>query len=68
MTTPQRTLINASVAGDRLGVSTHRVYELVRSGELPSVRLGRTIRIDPAALETFIAEGGTGYAPDTATT
>jgi excisionase family DNA binding protein len=65
--TPRSTLVTARVVADRLGVSTHRVYELVRTGQLPSVRLGRSVRIDPVALEGFIAGGGTTYDADTAT-
>jgi excisionase family DNA binding protein len=46
---------------ERLDVRTGRAYELAREGRLPGVvRLGRQIRVDPAALDAFIAEGGTG--------
>ena len=43
-----------------LDVSEGRAYELVRNGTIPSVRLGRQVRVDPAALETWIAAGGKG--------
>jgi len=42
----------------RLGVSYARAAELVRQDLLPVVRLGRQIRVNPAALEAFISAGG----------
>ena len=41
-----------------LQVSTARVYELVRHKIIPSVRLGRQLRIDDTALRKWIASGG----------
>lgn len=35
-------------------------YELLRSGEIPSLRIGRVIRVTPAALEQWIAERSRG--------
>jgi excisionase family DNA binding protein len=53
------TLMDARQVSKRLGVRLHRVYELIREGRLPCVRLGRQVRFDPNALEDFIASGGT---------
>jgi excisionase family DNA binding protein len=39
--------------------SAHRVYDLARRGMIPSVRIGRLLRFDPEALQTWIAQGGT---------
>ena len=39
----------------RIGI--RQAYELVRSGELPSVRLGRSIRIPKRALVRFVQAG-----------
>lgn len=41
-----------------LDVSESRVYELIRQDILPSVRLGRQIRVDKEALDEFIKAGG----------
>lgn len=38
-----------------LGVSRSRAYELIASGVLPSVRIGRSIRVPLAALRAWIA-------------
>ena len=42
----------------RLAVSVPRAYELARLGLLPSTRVGRQVRVDPQALERWIAAGG----------
>lgn len=44
-----------------LDISEQRVYELIRAGMLPSVRLGRQVRVDREALEEFIKSGGQAY-------
>lgn len=60
-------LVTARTVAERLGISQHRVYELARTGDLPHVRLGRSMRFDPAAIESFIKGGGTGYDADVST-
>lgn len=39
-----------------------RTYELVRSGELPVIRLGRIVRIPRDALERWVADHQSGQA------
>jgi excisionase family DNA binding protein len=39
-----------------LGVTDRTVWELVRKGELRNVRVGRSVRIDPADLKQFIED------------
>lgn len=48
-----RLLVRPSEAAELIGVSRSKVYELIASGVLPSVRLdgGRLIRVPMAALE-----------------
>lgn len=41
-----------------LDVSEARVYDLIRLGLLPAVRLGRQVRVSEEALDKFIAQGG----------
>lgn len=50
-----RLLTAAEVAG-RLRVSTMTVYRLIRSGELPAVRVGRNYRVQAEDLETYLDE------------
>ena len=37
-----------------LGITERSVWALVQRGEIPAVRFGRTVRIDPADLRAFI--------------
>ena len=43
-------------AGQLLGIGRSKAYELVRSGTIPSLRLGRRIVIPKLALNQFLAE------------
>jgi excisionase family DNA binding protein len=51
-------LIDAQPVKDALGVSEKRVYELVRTGLLPAVKLGRQLRFRPSQVQAFIEAGG----------
>ena len=55
-------LLKAADVAQILNISMGLAYRLMQSGELPSVRLGRSVRVRPADLEKFIANktrGGT---------
>ena len=41
---------------DLLGIGRSKAYELVRSGTIPSLRLGRRIVVPKLALSRFLAE------------
>jgi len=47
-------LLTYKQAGALLGVTERTVWTLVDDGELPSVRFGRSVRIDPADLRAYI--------------
>lgn len=47
---------SAREAAQALGLGRSTTYELLRSGELPSIRVGRRVLIPLAALEGFIAK------------
>lgn len=49
-------LLTAEQAADALSVSRGRVYELIASGQLKSVKLGKSRRISRRALEELIAD------------
>jgi excisionase family DNA binding protein len=49
-------LINLKKAAEMLSMSTCSIYRKVEQGALPHVRLGRTIRFRPSALEKFVAD------------
>ena len=49
-------LLTYEEAGKMLGVSGRTMWTLVDRGELPAVRFGRSVRIDPADLRAFIEQ------------
>lgn len=54
-------LLRASDVASRLGASEQRVHELARLGLLPCVRMGRSVRFDPAVVELWIQTGGKAF-------
>ena len=42
-----------------LRVSTMTVYRWVQAGDLVSVRVGKSLRVESSALDTFLAERST---------
>jgi excisionase family DNA binding protein len=51
----ERLLISPADASRALSISRTRVYELMASGQLRSVKIGRSRRIPVEALASFIA-------------
>jgi excisionase family DNA binding protein len=49
-------LVRPEDAADALGVGRTKVYELMRSGELRSVKIGGLRRIPATALAEFVAQ------------
>lgn len=55
-------LVTAEEVAIRLGVTRQRVYDMVRQGLVPSVRLGRSLRFSTSAIGDWIDRGGQGWA------
>ena len=55
-------LLTVPEVADYLQVSKARVYELMREGTIPVVRLGRQLRVNPALLQKLIDAGGVALA------
>lgn len=51
-------LLTVPEVAERLRVPKARVYELARSRDLPSVRLGKCVRVRPEDLRVWIAKHG----------
>lgn len=51
-------LLTAQEVADQTGLSSQRVYELVRAGRLPAVHIGRQVRISASALAMWVEQGG----------
>jgi len=39
---------------DRLAITPLTVYRLVRQGKIPALKIGKSIRFDPAAVDAFL--------------
>jgi excisionase family DNA binding protein len=59
----QMLVLTVKKAAELLGIGVNSAYEAVARGELPHIRIGRSIRIPRAALERFLA-GKEIEAPD----
>lgn len=47
-------LLRAEEVGHLLGIGRSKVYELIAVGELPIVRVGRSLRVNRLALERWV--------------
>jgi excisionase family DNA binding protein len=59
----EKLLLTPKEAGAALGVGRSRVYDLMRTRQLPSVRIGKSRRVPAAAVQAFVdqlMEGGSG--------
>lgn len=63
--TPQP-VYRVSEVAEHLELDRNTVYELVKSGELRSVRVGRHIRITASALDDFLGGSAGPTSPDAA--
>ena len=54
MTKPEIRLLRAEEVAEMLGCSKWLVYDLAQRGELPSVRIGRSVRFDPEDVAAFV--------------
>jgi excisionase family DNA binding protein len=57
---PARLLTGKDVA-HLLKISSSQAYKIMRRVELPAVHIGKSIRVKPEDLETFIAKNTTTY-------
>lgn len=59
---PDSLTLSVREAAAHLGIGRNRVYDLIRAGDLPHLRIGKTIRIPTETLAAWIAartEGST---------
>ncbi len=52
---PPRVLLSVEAAAEQLSLSRTRLYALIKSGDIESVRVGRLRRIPTDALPQFVA-------------
>lgn len=51
-------LLTIPQVAKRLKVSDYRAYELARQGILKSVRLGKSVRVKPSAVDEYVSQHG----------
>lgn len=50
----EQLLLRAEEVARSLGLGRSKVYEMMQTGELPTVRIGRCVRVARAALEEWV--------------
>lgn len=58
MTTVNRRTLTVPEAAEALGLSRNSAYAAARSGDLPTIRIGRRLLVPVDALERKLAEAG----------
>lgn len=56
MSSPPRLLLRVPEVAQTLGIGRTKVAELIAAGVLPTVRIGRCVRISATALEKWVAQ------------
>lgn len=59
---PERVMLTAEEAAERLGIGRTLMYRLIRNGEIESVRIGRLRRVPAAAINDYAARLVNGTA------
>jgi excisionase family DNA binding protein len=52
---PRRGLLTVKDVAERLGVTDRHVRKMLQDGELPSYKLGEMRRVEPDAVEAYLA-------------
>lgn len=52
----EKLLARPAEAADAIGVGRSKIYELIASGTVPSVRIGRSVRVPVEALRKWVEE------------
>jgi len=68
----EKLLLKPGEAADVLGVGRSKIYSLLATGQLPSVRVGHSVRVPVSALERWVeqrarTERVTGFEMDVET-
>jgi len=54
--TPQRLLLRIPEVAETLGMGRTKIYEMIATGELPTIRIGRAVRISVTTLQKWVEE------------
>jgi excisionase family DNA binding protein len=53
---PQRLLLRIAEVADTLGIGHTKIYEMIATGELPTIRVGPAVRISVSTLQKWVEE------------
>ncbi len=53
---PHRLLLRIPEVAETLGIGRTKIYEMIATGELPTVRVGRAVRISVSTLQKWVEE------------
>ena len=51
----ERLAFRVPEVGELVGIGRSKAYQLVASGEIPSIRIGRAVRVPAQALKDYLA-------------
>ncbi len=51
---PQRLLLRIPEVAETLGIGRTKIYEMIATGELPTIRVGRAVRISVCTLQKWV--------------
>ena len=51
---PQRLLLRIPEVAETLGIGRTKIYEMIATGELPTVHFGRAVRISVTTLQKWV--------------
>jgi excisionase family DNA binding protein len=57
---PDRETVDVRKAAARLGVSKVHLYDEIRAGRFPVIRIGRRVLIPKSYLDSLLSQGGGG--------
>ena len=55
-------LLKGNDVAQILNISRSKAYQLMQRGEIPTVKIGHSVRVEPKDLQNFILENKTGNA------
>jgi len=58
----EQLVLRPAQVGEALGICRSKAYSLIASGEIPSIRIGFSVRVPVDALRRYITENSTGGA------
>jgi excisionase family DNA binding protein len=53
---PQRLLLRIPEVAETLGIGRTKIYEMIATGELPTIRFGRAVRVSVSTLQKWVEE------------